>query len=365
MINVCIIGAGKTGRGFIARLASESDISVTFIDKNPALVDSLNSEKQFTVSYFGNVRSNTVISNFTAHTWDTADLRYADVIFVSVGGQNLTDVGAALAEKLPSDAQPVIICCENASSPAEKLTAAMGRSDLPVSEATVFCTTIENGGLDIASENYPYLQCDRDRLMGREIPIAAIRPVDRFADFLTRKLFTYNSASCVIAYLGAVKGHTSYAEAANDPAILALLDKNYTEVNTAMCAEFGYAPSDQAEFALLSRTKFTSREIIDTVERNARDVSRKLAPGERILGIMDLMKKHGADTSVMEMTVAAAILYTLDPKWNAYKADHSTETILRDFCHLTDSDQISRILSHTKTLPSALAPLTIGTGREA
>jgi len=355
MNKVIIIGAGKTGRGFIARLASESGINVTFVDKNAALVDKLNAEGSFTISYFGNVRADTVISGYTACTWEDIDLTGAETIFVSVGGQNLADVGASLTEKLPAGAKPVIICCENASSPAEKLMAAMSRNDLPVSEATVFCTTIENGGIDISSENYPYLQCDRDRLQGRNISISAVRPVDNFADFLTRKLFTYNSASCVIAYLGAVKGHTSYAEAANDPAILALLDKNYTEVNRAMCAEFGYTPEDQAEFALLSRTKFTSREIIDTVERNARDVARKLAPGERILGIMDLIEKHGGDTTVMEMTVAAALLYTLDPKWNAYKADHSPETILRDFCKLTDEAQISRILTYTQTLPTLLS----------
>lgn len=349
MSNIFIIGAGKTGRGFLARLCAESGKNVTFIDKDASLIERLNAAGSFRVSYFGGARADTVITGYAARTWDNADMTGADVIFVSVGGQNLIDVGAALAEKLPADACPAIICCENASSPAEKLVSAMGRSDMPVSEATVFCTTIENGDIDIASENYPYLQCDRDRLMGRDIPVTAVRPVERFSDLLTRKLFTYNAASCVIAYLGAAKGYESYADAANDHEILELLDRNYAEVNKAMCAEFGYGKDDQAEFAMLSRIKFTSREIIDTVERNGRDVARKLAPGERILGVMELMKKHGADTTVMEMTVAAAISYTLDPKWNAYKNDHTAENILRDFCRLTDEAQIARIIGYTVT----------------
>ncbi len=350
MNKVAIIGAGKTGRGFIARLAAESSINVCFIDKDESLISSLRTAGSFRISYFGNVREETIISGYTACTWADADLTDADLIFVSVGGQNLNDAGAALAEKLPADAKCAIICCENASSPAEKLKKAMGRNDIPVSEATVFCTTIENGGINIASENYPYLQCDRQRLGGFIPFIKAVKPVDNFADFLTRKLFTYNSASCVIAYLGAAKGYESYADAANDLTILALLDRNYTETNKAMCAEFGYTADDQAEFALLSRTKFTSREIIDTVERNARDVARKLAPGERILGIMGLMDKHGADAAVMEMTVAAAIIYTLDPKWNAYKAEHSPEDILSNFCGITDEARITRILNYVSRL---------------
>ena len=350
MSNVFIVGAGKTGRGFIARLAAESGITVTFIDKDPVLIEKLRSEKEFRISYFGAVREDTVIAGYEAHTWKEADLSAAELIFVSVGGQNLNDVGKMLAEKLPENFGGCIICCENASSPAEKLTAAMGRTAIPVSEATVFCTTIENGGINISSENYPYLQCDRERL-GDYVPcVAAVRPVDRFANFLTRKLFTYNAASCVIAYLGAAKGYESYAEAANDPVILGLLDRNYAEINKAMCAEFGYDPADQAEFAMLSRTKFTSREIIDTVERNGRDVSRKLAPGERILGVLDLMKKHGADTSVMEMTVAAAIIYTLDSKWTAYRAANSDSDILRTFCGLTDNSTTERILEYIQRL---------------
>ena len=357
MNNVVIVGAGKTGRGFLARLAAESGVSVTFIDKNAALVNTLNDAGSFTISYFGNVRSETVISGYSACTWENADLAGAELIFVAVGGQNLADVGASLAAKLPLESHPVIICCENASSPAEKLSAAIGRSDIPVSEATVFCTTIENGGLNISSENYPYLQCDRDRLAGYTPCIAAVKPVDRFADFLTRKLFTYNAASCVIAYLGAAMGYTSYAEAANDPVILALLDSNYAEINKAMCAEFGYTAEDQAEFALLSRNKFTSREIIDTVERNARDVARKLAPGERILGVIDLMRRHGTDTSVMEMTAAAAILYTADAKWNDYRAAHTAADIIRDFCLIDDIKTASRILEYTHRLSNGIFTL--------
>lgn len=345
-----IIGAGKTGRGFIARLAAEAGCEVYFVDKDAALVDRLNEEKSFSVSFFGGVREQMSIVNYSAVTWENADFAGAELIFVSVGGQNLADVGEALKEKLPGDVLHHIITCENASSPADKLTKIIGRNDVLVSEATVFCTTIEDGGLNISSENYPYLQCDADRLNGFVPFIPSVRPVGEFGNFLTRKLFTYNAASCVIAYLGAVKGYTVYSDAANDPEILSLLDRNYLAINRAMCLEFGYTEDDQAEFAGLSRKKFTSTAIRDTVERNARDVARKMASGERIIGIMQLIKKHGGDTSVLEMTAAAALLYTSDPKWEERKAETGLRGILTGFCLLDDEAQVDRILAYADRL---------------
>lgn len=350
MNNIAIIGAGKTGRGFIARLAAESGQNVTFVDSDAKLIAALNASGGFNISFFGGVRPPMRIEGFRACTWDNADLSGAELIFVAVGGQNLKAVGEMLSQKLPDKC--CVIACENASSPAEKLSAAIGRTDIPVSEATVFCTTIEDGGLNIASENYPCLQCDAARLNGCVPSVAAVTPVDNFSALLIRKLYTYNAASCVISYLGALRGHSIYAEAANDPVILNLLDYNYAQTALAMCAEFGYTPEDQAKFALLSRTKFTSREIKDTIERNARDVARKLAPGERIVGIMQLMGRHGADPSVMELTAAAALLYSADPKWQEYKAAHPFAEIISDYCGITDAAQAERILENVKFLQS-------------
>ena len=44
MRNVTVIGAGKTGRGFVARLLNESGVHVNFIDKNETLVNALRTD---------------------------------------------------------------------------------------------------------------------------------------------------------------------------------------------------------------------------------------------------------------------------------------------------------------------------------
>lgn len=341
MSKITIIGAGKTGRGFIGRLIAESNTEFSFIDKDENLVKNLN-ENPFKVSFFGGVREDMEVSGYKAYTWDNADLSDTELILVSVGGTNLKDVGESLKKLLKADKKYYIITCENYSNPAGKLKDAIGLDNVLVSEATVFCTTIDNGSLDISSENYPYLQFNADLLGGYVPSVKAIKPVENFGNFLTRKLFTYNAASCIIAYLGWLDGYEDYAKAANDENILALLDKNYEITNRVLCKEFGYDEKDQAEFALLSRNKFTDKTIVDTVARNAREPQRKLGSAERIIGPMLVIDKYGEDTSVLEKTAAAMLLYDNDgeDEWRKIKTENTPEKILTNICGL---DKESRL----------------------
>lgn len=341
MNKVVIVGAGKTGRGFLARLLQEEGREIIFIDEDEALVERLNREKNYRIHFFGEKRVPFEVNQYRAYTWENAVLEDAELILVSVGGQNLKAVGEKLAGLLKKERSYYIITCENASHPAKTLQESLNR-ELPISESTVFCTTIEQEGLDINSENYPYLQCNADLLDGYDPKIDTIRPIQNFSDFLTRKLYTYNAASCVIAYLGWQKGYENYADAANDEEIQMLLDANYAVTNEVLCREFGYEKADQEEFAALSKAKFCDRTIIDTVARNARDPQRKLADQERIIGPIRLLHKYGMDASVLERTAAAAILYEneKEPAWMAIKRAKTPEQILTDICGLRAEDEI-------------------------
>ena len=340
MSKIVVIGAGKTGRGFLGRLLQEAEKEFVFIDKNEELVNKLQEQKEFEVRFFGGVREAYKVNNFDAYTWKMEEVKEvfknAELIFVSVGGQNLKDVGFELSQVLAEDKHYYIVTAENASKPSVTLKEAIGKENITVSESTVFCTTIEDEGIHINSENYPYLQCNAELLDGYVPDVRTVKTISNFSDFLTRKLYTYNAASCVIAYLGWKKGYTNYADAANDEEILELLDKNYEVTNRVLCKEFGYEPEDQKEFALLSRNKFCDRTIIDTVARNARDPQRKLAAEERIMGPIKLMYKYGEDASVLEQTAAAAILYDNDGEdaWRKIKAENTVEEILINICGL-------------------------------
>lgn len=341
MNKIVIVGAGKTGRGFLARLLQEEDREIIFIDEDAGLVERLNREKSYKIHFFGEKRMPYEVNRYHAYTWDNAVLEDAELILVSVGGQNLKAVGEKLQGLLKKECSYSIITCENASHPAKTLKEGLNR-ELSISEATVFCTTIEQEGLDINSENYPYLQCNADLLDGYDPQISTIRPIQNFSDFLTRKLYTYNAASCVIAYLGWQKGYENYADAANDEEIQKLLDENYAVTNEVLCREFGYEKADQKEFAALSKTKFCDRTIVDTVARNARDPQRKLAAQERIIGPIRLLHKYGMDASVLERTAAAAILYenAEETAWMKLRQEKTPEQILTDICGLQAEDEI-------------------------
>lgn len=349
-MSVTVIGAGKTGRGFLGRLLAESGKEIRFIDKDATLVATMNEKKAYRIGFFGGRRADLEISSYTAVTWEQVDFIEDELILVSVCGPNLPDVGASLKQHLNPQKHYYIITAENSASPARVLREAIGMSNISVSESTVFCTTIEGKEeLSISSENYPYLQCDADLLKGYTPDVAGIRPVNQFGNFLTRKLFTYNAASCVIAYLGWMQGYTDYGEAANDKEILALLDRNYAATNRALCREFGYDEKDQAEFAALSKIKFTDRTIVDTVARNAREPQRKLGANERVIGPMLLLHRYGEDTSVLEMTAAAMLCYDNDgeDKWRAIKAEKSAAEILTEIGGVpAEHPCFARIMAH-------------------
>lgn len=355
MSKVAVIGAGKTGRGFLARLLQEAGEEILFIDQDQTLVEQLNQEKEFQICFFGNVREPYLVKGYQACTWENANLDNVDLILVSVGGQNLESVGNHLKQLLKPEKPYYMITAENASGPSKTLKKAIGREDIFVSESTVFCTTIEDGTLNISSENYPYLQYNVDLLDGLHLPIKTLKPIEHFSDFLTRKLYTYNAASCVIAYLGWIKGYKIYADAANDEDILALLNQNYEATNRVLCKEFGYQEADQKEFAALSKAKFCDRTIVDTIARNARDPQRKIADKERIMGPIRLLHKYGEDASVLEKTLAAALLYEEEGEtpWNRIKSEKTKEEILCEICGVQKEEVLfGRILDYVKELES-------------
>jgi len=130
------------------------------------------------------------------------------------------------------------------------------------------------------------------------------------------------------------------------------LDKNYEIINECICREYGYEEQDQKEFALLSRDKFTDKTLVDTVARNAREPQRKITPAERIVAPMLLEEKYGKDSSVLEKTLAAALLYTPneETEWNAMLADKGYEGILSELAGLDPNSAIfARVLEMAKT----------------
>ena len=80
-------------------------------------------------------------------------------------------------------------------------------------------------------------------------------------------------------------------------------------MNQAVCREYQVEPQEQAAFSALAKKKFRNPYIKDTIARNARNVARKIAAGERIAEPLRLMQRFGIPAKALELTAAAAFLY--------------------------------------------------------
>lgn len=315
---VLIIGAGNSGRGFIARLLQEDGASFCFVDKDDRLIKKLVLEQQYSV-FVGENRKKYVIHNFQAFCADSEEALQAalqsDLIMVCVGNQNLGDLKTFLNKvcgmKRPEECR--IIVCENGISPKTILKNALkdtAAEKMLITQGIIFCTSIPvvKGELDIVAEDYQELPVDYDdELFTLQLPHFPL--IKNFNTLMKRKLYTYNCLSGCIAYLGYLKGYTDYGLAARDSEILAFCEDIRTKLDDVMCRETHVACEEQRVFSDKALKKFTNCLIVDTIEKNARAASRKISADERLMGPMQLFFKYGIDTKPLCKVVAAALYY--------------------------------------------------------
>lgn len=302
-----VIGAGKSGCGFIGRLLAERGVPFIVIDADDQALQRV--REGYDVQFYGSGRRLHIQPEEAYPIRDGGARRAAAdarIIFVSVGFQNLRQVGQWLAQGIEAPKCPILVC-ENGSGAAEELEIGAGKP-LNAASAAIFCTTERENGV-IFSQDFSLLYYDHPAVRGSVPDWDFLVGEDAFSNLMGRKLYTYNAASAVICYLGWEKGYTLLADAANDPDIRQALQTFYQNINIAICREFGCSREEQETFSKMSFEKFTDPSITDTIRRNARNPLRKLTHGERIIGPYRLLCKYGLDTAVMDRVLDAALAY--------------------------------------------------------
>lgn len=313
MKKAVIIGAGQTGRGFIAPIVQENGYMITFLDKDRMLVEQLRKEKEYTVSYFGGKREPKRISGYTALATDEKEavnaLTEADVVFVSVFASHVGELAGLLQKAASKRTEKLtVFCCENGVNVKKPLTDA--GVDAVISEGVIFCTTLkpEAEKLDLISQDYPDLPVD-GKVPGLKVHLEHMPWEEDFPGLIQRKIYTYNFMSAVVAYLGDYKGYEVYGEAANDPEIAGMMEELLPVVSRIIGKEYGVPYEVQLEFTKNAIAKFRNRDIYDTIYRNARQAERKLGLKERMLTPLRLAAKDGDDTREIALVTAAALYY--------------------------------------------------------
>jgi mannitol-1-phosphate 5-dehydrogenase len=313
MKNSVIIGAGQTGRGFIAPILVKNDYHITFLDKNEKLIEQLNTEKEYKIEYFGDVRSPQLMSDFQAFQIDSegafSALLDTNLVFVSVLANNILSL-IALFQKISEvrSEKLTIICCENGVDVKKPLVDA--GLDAVISEGIIFCTTLQpdKTKLNLLSQDYPEIPID-GQVEGIDFGIDGMPLEMKFPELIQRKIYTYNFVSAIVSYFGSYKGYEVYGEAANDPTIAKFIEEIVPVITEIVSKEFDIAYQEQLIFTQNAVTKFQNRDIYDTIYRNAREAERKLSSRERLVVPLKLAQKYKVDSRQIELVTAAAIYY--------------------------------------------------------
>jgi len=355
-----ILGAGKTGRGFLARLLGDSPFGIVFIDVSPELVEEINAEGGYHIYFFGGNRAPYPVTGVRAALPESDEaldwMSRATVAFTAVGEQNIPALVPLLQRALDlrqREKRPKLslIVCENGVTPSTPLTSALASrvAEIEIAGAAVFCSTIEVPGtrLDIQSETFDELPYEVENLTSFA-PLPWMKATPDFPALLKRKIYTYNCFSGCIAYLGAYKGYHWYAEAACDAEIAAILKQIAGPLNQAIAKEFDIAIEEQQLFSDAALRKFSDPEIRDDIPRNARNVIRKLAANDRLVAPARLIQENGGSIDALALTMAAALLYRGpdEQPLEAMLAEKPVETVFAQISGSPPESALNRRVIH-------------------
>jgi len=137
---------------------------------------------------------------------------------------------------------------------------------------------------------------------------------DDLLAFEEAKLYGHNAIHALLAYLGAMKGHTKMTELKKDRRIMktatgafinesgAALIRKYAHLQDELFTETGY--KHYAEDLL---ERMTNPYLADTIERAGRDPVRKLGANDRIFGTMAVALEYGIEPNNMALGAMAGI----------------------------------------------------------
>ena len=375
----CVIfGAGKIARGFLGHLLYLSNIDFVFVEKVDALCDLINERKEYTVNILGDSSKNTVVKNVSALKFSQKNdickaISDADCIFCSVGGKNLNDIvpilAAGIEYRAENNPKPInIITCENWKKPADILYDGISsiilsdhkeyfENNVGITEAVIMRSAIEStpellekDPLVVNAQNFWKFPFDASRLKA-PMPenMICLEPIYEFTGFLERKFYTYNAANGTTSFVGAILGYKYISDAASDERILNILDGVYKETATALSKKHNFPFDEQWAFTRTSLNKLQDKNIVDYIERNARDPIRKLGPDDRLVGSARLCTEYRVVPHNLAIAIACAIHYEEASDEFAVKLKEIRETegvqsVIEKVCKLDLQSELAALI---------------------
>ncbi|MEI6876791.1 MAG: mannitol-1-phosphate 5-dehydrogenase, partial [Spirochaetota bacterium] len=217
---------------------------------------------------------------------------------------------------------------------------------------------LEMDPLQLFSEAYDTLIVDAKGFRGPIPPLPGLKPVDDIAAYVDRKLFIHNMGHAASAYLGYRRDPaiTYLWQALELPGVASLVKSAMAESAAALAA--AYPDSlDRAGLQehiddLLSR--FGNRALGDTIHRVGRDLPRKLAREDRLVGACLLAAGRGLPFASIAQAVRAALhfkapdeggsLSRADALFHERYAGAEASQVLREVSGLDPASGIDRLV---------------------
>jgi mannitol-1-phosphate 5-dehydrogenase len=350
-LTVVQFGAGAIGRGFLGELWADAGYETVFVDTNRELVQALNDHRAYPLhlvssdgvqeKQLGPVRA-VHVENTQAVLQELQDCAFAATA-VGPGLQSVaTQIFAPFLRvrgKLRRPSPLPVILCEN--NPLANQNVWFGLQSLfPTATNTTFTNykkrlvlmqavvgrmvpvpkpSASDDPLVVSAE--PYYELPVQTTAGEHLPpVAGVKPVRDFDNYIRRKLYIHNGGHAVLAYHGALHGHAYIYECAENPAIVRELEGFWAEA-TAYLVHCGMNRADLQAHQAELLARFRNVALGDTVARVARDPLRKLSVFDRLTGLaLRCRSTKVAEPRFTCRAIAAALRYN-DP------ADKEAQTL--------------------------------------
>ncbi len=382
-------GAGNIGRSFIGRLFSAAGFETVFIDVDQDLVARLNARGSYRVIVKANDRADVTLEvgpiravygkDSTAVTRELRDAAYAAT---SVGQGGLPSViGAmvpALLARREAGAPPLdIVIAENIRCGAAFFRTELRRrlgNDLDLDSLVGLVETsigkmvplmpkeaLESDPLQLYSEPYDTLIADARGWKGPPPPLGGLKLVDDIGAWVDRKLFIHNMGHAATAYLGwrADPAISFIWEALERPGVEGNVRAAMMESAVALHASYpeALALEELEGHAADLVSRFCNRALGDTVHRVGRDLQRKLARNDRLVGACLLAARKGLPFGSIAAATRAALSFRApdesgrmlpsDTEFHARWDGRDIRSFLEEGSGLDATDALDRLVIET------------------
>jgi len=319
---IVIFGAGKIGRSFIGQLFSRGGFEVVFVDVFAPVIEALNRRGNYNVIIKSEKEQILNVSNVRGVLSTDEDkvideIAGASIMAVSVGSNVMSKIAPIVAKGLirrfsiSKDSPLDIILAENLRDAApffhEKLIPYLP-VDYPFGKLVGLIETsigkmvpimrendMAEDILQVFAEPYNNLILDRKAFKNQIPEIEGLSPKENMKAWVDRKLFIHNLGHATTAYLGYLYNQEFIYlyEALAVPEVFNCVRDTMLQSANILLKLY---PEEFTEKALTDHiddllSRFANKHLGDTIFRVGCDLTRKLGPEDRLIGVVRLARE--------------------------------------------------------------------------